>query len=223
MIKGVLFDLDGTLIDSSPDFVNCLNTILTDNNQTNISEADMRHLVSDGSNLLLKTFLHIKSDNELQQIREQFFILYKKELLNGSKLFEGVAELIGFLESEQIPWGIVTNKFRRFAEIIVSNNLFLKKSQVLITPDDIKIAKPDPEGILKATQLLGISSQECIYVGDHLKDLEAATNAGMESIGCLFGYSMKIEKDTKKHTQYFVKDAFELKTLLSKKIAVHEK
>ena len=223
MIKGVLFDLDGTLIDSSPDFLECLNTMLTNNNQTNITEADMRHLVSDGSNLLLRTFFNIKSDEELKQLREQFFTLYKKELLKGSNLFEGIAELLGFLESHNIPWGIVTNKFRRFAEMIVSNNLFLRKSQVLITPDDIKIAKPNPEGILKAMQLLGISSKECIYVGDHLKDLEAATNAGMESIGCLFGYSMNIEKDTKKHTQYFVKDAFELKAVLSIKMAMNEK
>ena len=79
-----------------------------------------------------------------------------------------------------------------FAEIIVSNNLFLKKSQVLITPDDIKIAKPDPEGILRGCKDLGIHPTECVYVGDHAKDIEAGINAGTEVIACYFGYSLKI-------------------------------
>ena len=223
MIQAALFDLDGTLIDSSPDFVKCLNTLLLENNRSAIQESDIRHLVSDGSNVLLKNFLKPSSNEELQNLRERFFKLYHEELEHGSNFFEGVEELIKFLEEENIPWGIVTNKFKRFAEKIIQNNPLLQKSQVLVTPDDVSIAKPNPEGLIKAANILGLIPDQCIYVGDHLKDLEAGSNAGMQSIGCLFGYSMNENDETKKHTNYFVHDAYELKSLLSQKIILHER
>ena len=223
MIQAALFDLDGTLIDSSPDFVKCLNTLLIENNRSAIQESDIRHLVSDGSNVLLKNFLKPSSNEELENFREAFFKLYHEELEDGSNFFEGVEELITFLEEENIPWGIVTNKFKRFAEKIIQNNPLLQKSQVLITPDDVSIAKPNPEGLLKAANILGLPPDQCIYVGDHLKDLEAGSNAGMQSIGCLFGYSMAENDETKKHTNYFVHDAYELKSLLSQKMIFNEK
>ena len=223
MIQAALFDLDGTLIDSSPDFVKCLNTLLIENNRSTIQESDIRYLVSDGSNVLLKNFLKPSSNEELQNLRERFFKLYHEELEHGSNFFEGVEELITFLEEENIPWGIVTNKFKRFAKKIIQNNPLLQKSQVLITPDDVNIAKPNPEGLLKAANILGLPPDLCIYVGDHLKDLEAGSNAGMQSIGCLFGYSMAENDETKKHTKYFVQNAFELKALLSQKMIFNEK
>ena len=223
MIQAALFDLDGTLIDSSPDFVKCLNTLLIENNRTTIQESDIRHLVSDGSNVLLKNFLKPSSNTELENFRELFFKLYHEELEHGSNFFEGVEELIAFLEEENIPWGIVTNKFKRFAEKIIQNNPLLQQSQVLITPDDVSIAKPNPEGLIKAANILGLLPDQCIYVGDHLKDLEAGSNAGMQSIGCLFGYSMAENDETKKHTNYFVHDAYELKALLSQKMIFNEK
>tara|TARA_B100001939_G_scaffold342366_1_gene353405 strand:- start:145 stop:816 length:672 start_codon:yes stop_codon:yes gene_type:complete len=223
VIQAALFDLDGTLIDSSPDFVKCLNTLLIENNRSAIQESDIRHLVSDGSNVLLKNFLKPSSNEELENFREAFFKLYHEELEDGSNFFEGVEELITFLEEENIPWGIVTNKFKRFAEKIIQNNPLLQKSQVLITPDDVSIAKPNPEGLIKAANILDLSPDQCIYVGDHLKDLEAGSNAGMQTIGCLFGYSMAANDETKKHTNYFVHDAYELKNLLSQKIVPNEK
>ena len=223
MIQAALFDLDGTLIDSSPDFVKCLNTLLIENNRSAIQESDIRYLVSDGSNVLLKNFLKPSSNEELQNFREAFFKLYHEELEHGSNFFEGVEELITFLEEENIPWGIVTNKFKRFAEKIIQNNPLLQQSQVLITPDDVSIAKPNPEGLIKAANILGLLPDQCIYVGDHLKDLEAGSNAGMQSIGCLFGYSMAENDETKKHTNYFVHDAYELKALLSQKMIFNEK
>ena len=223
MIQAALFDLDGTLIDSSPDFVKCLNTLLIENNRSTIQESDIRHLVSDGSNVLLKNFLKPSSNTELENFRELFFKLYHEELEHGSNFFEGVEELIAFLEKENIPWGIVTNKFKRFAEKIIQNNPLLQQSQVLITPDDVSIAKPNPEGLIKAANILGLLPDQCIYVGDHLKDLEAGSNAGMQSIGCLFGYSMAENDETKKHTNYFVHDAYELKALLSQKMIFNEK
>jgi len=223
VIQAALFDLDGTLIDSSPDFVKCLNTLLIENNRSTIQESDIRYLVSDGSNVLLKNFLKPTSNDELENFREAFFKLYHEELEHGSNFFEGVEELIAFLEEENIPWGIVTNKFKRFAKKIIQNNPLLQKSQVLITPDDVNIAKPNPEGLLKAANILGLPPDLCIYVGDHLKDLEAGSNAGMQSIGCLFGYSMAENDETKKHTKYFVQNAFELKALLSQKMIFNEK
>ncbi len=223
MIQAALFDLDGTLIDSSPDFLKCLNTLLNENNRSAIQESDIRYLVSDGSNVLLKNFLKPSSNEELENFREAFFKLYHEELEHGSKFFKGIEELIMFLEEENIPWGIVTNKFKRFAEKIIQNNPLLQKSQLLITPDDVCIAKPNPEGLIKAANILGLLPGQCIYAGDHIKDLEAGSNAGMQSIGCLFGYSMTQNDETKKHTNYFVHDAYELKSLLSQKIVLHEK
>ena len=95
------------------------------------------------------------------------------------------------LEEDNIPYGIVTNKPLRFAKPILMNEITFKNCKTLICPDHLNAIKPDPEGILKGCKDLGIHPAECIYVGDHEKDLEAGINAGTQVIACYFGYSLK--------------------------------
>ena len=171
MPKGVLFDLDGTLLDSAPDFIASLDTLLTRHNKPKLDPEIIRSHVSDGSWKLTSLGFNIDiSDDHCAVLRE---------------------EMLTSLEKDDIPYGIVTNKPLRFAKPILMNEIAFKDCKTLICPDHLNAIKPDPEGILRGCKDLGLHPAECIYVGDHEKDLEAGINAGTQVIACYFGYSLK--------------------------------
>jgi len=192
MPKGVLFDLDGTLLDSAPDFIASMDNLLTKHNQPKLDPETIRSNVSDGSWKLTSLGFNIDiSDNKCVALREELLEEYESNLLKHGGVFEGIKEMLASLEDDKIPYGIVTNKPLRFAEPILINELAFKNCKTLICPDHLDAIKPDPEGILKGCKDLGIHPTECVYVGDHAKDIEAGINAGTEVIACYFGYSLK--------------------------------
>ena len=192
MPKGVLFDLDGTLLDSAPDFIASMDNLLTKHNQPKLDPETIRSNVSDGSWKLTSLGFNIDiSDNKCVALREELLEEYESNLLKHGGVFEGIKEMLASLEDDGIPYGIVTNKPLRFAEPILINELAFKNCKTLICPDHLDAIKPDPEGILKGCKDLGIHPTECVYVGDHAKDIEAGINAGTEVIACYFGYSLK--------------------------------
>ena len=192
MPKGVLFDLDGTLLDSAPDFIVSMDNLLTKHNQPKLDPETIRSNVSDGSWKLTSLGFNIDiSDNKCVALREELLEEYESNLLKHGGVFEGIKEMLASLEDDKIPYGIVTNKPLRFAEPILINELAFKNCKTLICPDHLDAIKPDPEGILKGCKDLGIHPTECVYVGDHAKDIEAGINAGTEVIACYFGYSLK--------------------------------
>ena len=192
MPKGVLFDLDGTLLDSAPDFIVSLDNLLAKHNQPKLHPDIIRSHVSDGSWKLVSLGFNVnESDEKCAALREELLDEYEKNLLEYGSAFEGIKETLDFLYEANIPYGIVTNKPLRFAEPIIINEPSFQNCQTLICPDHLNAIKPDPEGILKGCKDLGIHPAECIYVGDHMKDLEAGINAGVQVIACYFGYSLK--------------------------------
>ncbi len=192
MPKGVLFDLDGTLLDSAPDFIASMDNLLTKHNQPKLDPETIRSNVSDGSWKLTSLGFNIDiSDNKCVALREELLEEYESNLLKHGGVFEGIKEMLASLEDDGIPYGIVTNKPLRFAEPILINELAFKNCKTLICPDHLDAIKPDPEGILRGCKDLGIHPTECVYVGDHAKDIEAGINAGSEVIACYFGYSLK--------------------------------
>ena len=192
MLKGVLFDLDGTLLDSAPDFIASLDNLLTKHNQPKLDPEIIRNHVSDGTLKLVSLGFNIKtSDEKCAALREELLDEYETNLLKYGGAFDGIKEMLDSLEEDSIPYGIVTNKTLRFAETILINEIVFKNCKTLICPDHLNAIKPDPEGILRGCKNLGIHPAECVYVGDHHKDLEAGINAGAEVIACYFGYSLK--------------------------------
>ncbi|MDB9812917.1 HAD-IA family hydrolase [Gammaproteobacteria bacterium] len=198
MLKGVLFDLDGTLLDSAPDFIVSLNNLLQKYNQPKLDPKIIRNHVSDGSWKLVSLGFGIEeSHDDCAQLREELLIEYEKNSLEYGGAFAGISDTLDFLLELKIPYGVVTNKPLRFAEPILTNEPTFKNCRTLVCPDHISKIKPDPEGILKGCENLGISPSDCIYIGDHIKDLEAGISAGTKVIACYFGYSLKLGDHSK--------------------------
>ena len=191
-IEAVLFDLDGTLLDSFPDFLASLENINVKSSSKKIDGNVVRANVSDGSSQLLKLVFNIdKDDKDFDDYKRSFLNEYEKNILMYGNLFLGVSELLNFLLDKKIPYGIVTNKPRKYTEIILKKSSLLRQSKVVICCDDGFKSKPNPEGISHACNILGVPNSKCIYIGDHENDLNASLAAGTISGVCTFGYGFK--------------------------------
>ena len=206
----ILFDLDGTLIDTAPDFQSSLNVMLEKYNMNKVSLSDIRPHISEGTSKLIKNFFNInEDDSEFELLKSEFLDEYNLNMTKDSKLFEGMTTFVNFLDENNIKYGVVTNKFFKFANPIINSFSELKNIKVLICPDHVKISKPDPEGILLACKKLNTNPLNTIYLGDHLNDLEAGLSAGVKILGCVYGYSL--DEDTLNKLNYpFIKDISEI-------------
>ena len=191
-IEAVLFDLDGTLLDSFPDFLASLENINVKSSSKKIDESVVRTNVSDGSSKLLKLVFDIdKDDKDFDVHKRNFLNEYERNILMYGNLFLGVSDLLNFLLDKKIPYGIVTNKPRKYTEIILKKSSLLRQSKVVICCDDGFKSKPNPEGINHACNILGVPNSKCIYIGDHENDLNASLAAGTISGVCTFGYGFE--------------------------------
>ena len=187
----VLFDLDGTLVDTAPDFHQSINTILTKYKYPKVNMGSLRPYVSEGSSELIKHAFNINQDDQMfNQLKEEFLREYKENLTNLSKPFEGISDVINFLNMNNIPYGIVTNKPNEYAEPLINNFDLFKNCKILVCPDHVNISKPNPEGIMLACNKLSVLPDKTIYLGDHNNDLKAGESAGTKVIGCGYGYSL---------------------------------
>ena len=194
--KLVLFDLDGTLIDTAPDFLTSLNNILTKYNKENVTADEIRAYISEGSSKLIEFGFNInESHRSFEKFKNEFLSEYKNNLKTKSKIFDGIEKLLNHLDKNQIMYGIVTNKYFEYADPLVKSFTELKNIKIMVCPDHVSISKPDPEGILLACKRLNVSPEKTIYLGDHLNDLKAGIFAGTTTIACLYGYSL--QKDGK--------------------------
>jgi len=208
--KLVLFDLDGTLIDTAPDFLYALNKILNNNGRDNITEEEIRFHISEGTSKMISTFFKIEQDDvNFKKYKNQFLSEYKLNLSKNSRLFDGMKSLIQYLDNNSIMYGVVTNKYFEYAEPIIKSFKELRNLKVIICPDHVSISKPNPEGILLACKKLDVAPDNTIYLGDHLNDLMAGQAAGTKVLGCLYGYSLD-EKVLKSHSYNYVNNVSEI-------------
>ena len=187
--QAILFDLDGTLIDTAVDMIHALAR-LADNHQIkhDLSVADFRQYISKGAVALVKSVFSDPSAELLEQLRLEYLDIYQQQLNTHSQLFPGIAELITHLDNNATPWGIVTNKPSWLANPIVSNTPELRNAGTLVCADEVGIAKPDPKALLHAAQLMNIDPAQTLYLGDAQSDIDAAHAAGMQSAIALWGY-----------------------------------
>ena len=196
--KLVLFDLDGTLVDTAPDFVISLNNILKKYGRDVLNFDRIRSFVSEGSAKFTEIGFGITQDDpNFQMYRNEFLQEYKNNLINESSIFNGIDSVINYLEDSNIAYGIVTNKPFDYALPLVNYFKELSGSKVLICPDHLKESKPSPEGILLACKKIRVSPSNTVYIGDHPNDLIAGKRAGTKTIGCLYGYSLSKNKNYK--------------------------
>lgn len=193
-IQAVFFDLDGTLIDTAPDFVRIIQQMCADEGLSAPSEAAIREQVSAGARAMVQLMFAEQlgqicdDDPRLLSRRQAFLDRYEIDVCVDSRVFEGLEVLLEKLEGYRIPWGIVTNKPRYLTENLLDKLNLSSRCGVLVCPDDVKNPKPDPEPLYLACQKIGVESLACIYIGDHRRDIEAGRAAGMQTAIAGFGY-----------------------------------
>lgn len=187
-VRAVLFDLDGTLADTAPDLGGAVNRMRERRGMPPLPIAQLAPVASSGARGMIAAGLARGPGHaDYESLREEFLAEYEAALTRDSALFAGVAECLAALAALQLPWGIVTNKVMRFAAPVVAG-LGLGGSSVLIAGDTTMHAKPHPAPLLEACARLGIEAAETLYVGDDLRDMEAAQAAGMPGVIAAYGY-----------------------------------
>ncbi len=185
----VLFDLDGTLIDTAPDFHRVLNQLRQEQNLVDLDYRLVRNDVSNGAMALIQTGFQIDEHHpDFAHLHQRLLTLYEQSIAELSTLFPGADTLLCWLEAQQIPWGIVTNKPRRFTQPLIKALALEQRCAVLICPDDVQQRKPHPEALFLACSKLGVTPEQSLYVGDHHRDIEAGRRAGMHTVAATFGY-----------------------------------
>lgn len=188
-LRALLFDLDGTLIDTAPDFAFVLNQLLKRHGRPPVAWQRVRQTVSDGSGGLITLGFGVGAgDPAFEPLRQELLALYANHLADESRPFPGMEEVLTLVERHQLPWGLVTNKPVAYAEPLIAALGLQPRCGTLICPDHVARRKPDPEALLLACAKLDCSPAEAIYVGDHRRDIEAAQAARMYAVACTFGY-----------------------------------
>lgn len=189
MIKAVLFDLDGTLIDTAPDLGHALNRQRIDRGMPGLPIDLVRTEASAGARGLLGLGFQIKpGDSGYEAMREEFLNFYEERLCQDTRLFPGIAELLDEIETRRLRWGIVTNKPGRFTNPLLKQLDLSARTSCVISGGDTVNHKPHPEPLLAAINVLNIAPAECIYLGDDIRDVEASLAAGIEPVVAKYGY-----------------------------------
>ena len=189
MIKAVLFDLDGTFADTAPDLAAALNYTRAIRNLSPLSLEVLRPQASHGSRGLLKVGFGIEPGApDYNILRDTFLDYYTRNICVHTKLFGDMAELIDELELRNIKWGIVTNKPHRFTLPLMQALGYADRAACLISGDTCAHAKPHPEPLLKACEIIDVAPAQCLYLGDDIRDMQAANAAEMRGIIANYGY-----------------------------------
>ena len=189
VIKAVLFDLDGTFADTAPDLAAALNHTRATRQLPPLPLEVLRPQASHGSRGLLKVGFGIEPDHpDYDTLRDIFLDYYANNICVHSQLFDDMEKLIDTLEQRGIKWGIVTNKPHRYTVPLMQALGYAERAACLISGDTCTHAKPHPEPLLKVCQIIGVTAAECLYLGDDLRDMQAANAAGMRGIIANYGY-----------------------------------
>ena len=190
MIRGVLFDLDGTLLDTEPDFTDIVNAMLAHHGRTLVDGAMVRKFVSSGAmSVVRQAFALAEDDPRNQDLLKDFLARYSVQIpQTRAVLFDEVEDMLKALHARNIPWGIMTNKARMFSEPLLPKFECFSSCATLVCPDDVGKGKPDPAGLLLACKQMELAPEEVLYVGDHPRDIDAAKNAAMPAVAIEWGY-----------------------------------
>ena len=185
----VLFDLDGTLLDTAPDMAQALNRLRLEENLPPLPFAVIRPVVSHGTTGLLKLGFNLSPEaSAFHILRIRFLALYAADLAARTTLFTGMAETLIGLKTRRLPWGVVTNKPGWLTEPLLKNLRLWERAACVVCGDTLNKCKPDPAPLLYASRLVGVAPEHCLYIGDAERDVEAGKRAGMLTLVACFGY-----------------------------------
>jgi 2-phosphoglycolate phosphatase len=184
----VLFDLDGTLVDSAVDLLNALNRVVVDAGRAALPLTAIRPVVSKGARAMLGVAFPDESVEQREARVAPFLAYYADAVAHHSTPFAGIEAVLAAIEASGARWGIVTNKPLYLARGVVDSMGWRERCAILIGGDSLPRKKPDPDQLLLASDTLEVTPRECVYVGDDERDIVAARAAGMASIAALWGY-----------------------------------
>lgn len=188
-VKAVLFDLDGTFADTAADLAAAVNHVRHVHQLPPLPLEILRPQASHGSVGLLKVGMNAAPDDaNFPALRQLFLDHYTAHICEQTALFPGMAELLSTLEKQGLPWGIVTNKPHRFTLPLMQALGYAERAECLVSGDTCEFAKPHPQPMLYAAKLINTAPENCLYLGDDKRDMEAANAAGMTGIIAEYGY-----------------------------------
>lgn len=189
MIEAVLFDLDGTLADTAPDMARTVNLMRASRGLQPVALEAVRPHVSNGARGMIGAAFGIGTAHpDFPTMRQEFLDLYGDNLCIDTRLFPGMDELLASLEARRIAWGVVTNKFERFARPLIEGLGLGSRAAVVVGGDTCPRPKPFPDPLLFAAAVMGVAPMRTLYVGDDERDVQAARAAGMPVIVAGYGY-----------------------------------
>ena len=188
-VAAVLFDLDGTLIDSAPDLAGAANDMRLARGLAALPYERLRPLVGTGARGMVGGAFDLRpEDDGFDRLREEFLARYEARMLRETRVFDGMPGVLDALEAAGVAWGIVTNKAMRYTEPIVRALRLSPREAAVVAGDTTPFAKPHPAPLLEAARRLAVEPSACLYVGDDLRDIVAGRAAGMRTVAVGWGY-----------------------------------
>lgn len=187
--RAVLFDLDGTLVDSAPDLIGAGNDMRVARQLAALPYERLRPMASAGARGIVGAALGAcPGEPQFDALRDEFLARYEQRLLRLTRVFDDMHSVIDALDAAGVPWGIVTNKAERFTRPVVEGLGLARRAAVVISGDTTPHAKPHPEPLLEAARRMDLAAAACVYVGDDLRDIQAGRAAGMATAAAGWGY-----------------------------------
>jgi phosphoglycolate phosphatase len=188
-VDAVLFDLDGTLVDSAPDLAGAANDLRQAHGLQALAFEILRPMVGAGARGMLQVAFDVGPGNaRFEALREDFLRRYEARILRDTRVFASMQPVLQALQRHALPWGIVTNKVARFSVPLVEGLGLMQSCAVLVSGDSTPHAKPHPLPLLEAARRLGLVPERCLYVGDDLRDVQAGRAARMPTLAAAWGY-----------------------------------
>ncbi len=212
--SAVLFDLDGTLLDTAPDMVPALNQLLSEEARAPLPYTQARSQVSNGVPGLLNLAFGNLTEAEHARLRQRYLQLYALRLAVETRLFAGMEQVLEWLEHRQIPWGVVTNKPSALTEPLLEQLSLRTRCACVVSGDTVARRKPHPQPLLHALGVIAAQSAAAVYVGDAARDIAAGRAAGMRTVAALYGYIPAGEDTAAWGADHDVRDPLELLPLL---------
>ncbi len=187
-LAAVLLDLDGTLLDTAPDLAAALNRLRGQEGLAPMPFAPIREQVSNGSIAVLRLGFPGADEARFAALMQRFLELYRDRLAVLTRPFPGFTEVLAELDAHGIPWGVITNKPAWLTEPLLRALGLFERAGCVLSGDSLAVRKPDPLPLLTAAARIGVEAPDCLYLGDALRDMQAARSAGMVALGARFGY-----------------------------------
>ncbi|WP_120995147.1 N-acetylmuramic acid 6-phosphate phosphatase MupP [Stutzerimonas urumqiensis] len=188
-LRAVLFDMDGTLLDTAPDFVAVIQAMREARGLPRVPEKQVRDVVSGGARAMVVNSFEVDPlSDEFEALRLEFLDRYQDHCAVESRLYDGMERVLAEIERARLIWGVVTNKPVRFAEPIMQGLGLAQRSALLVCPDHVTRSKPDPEPMILACRQLALDPASVLFVGDDLRDIESGRAAGTRTAAVRYGY-----------------------------------